>query len=471
MGRGPSRHPIPQDRRDPAERPQEELALLRIIRDEFHGGPHSRRDRGEVLDQVVVLDDDQRASVLWARRQLPVLRDGLLPVPVSVRTAELEAGFPETRGDEERLGRPELERMSDLVLPIRGEAAVLFADLLHQPLDEGLLPHQVQAAQDLPRLLDEFPKAVLVRVARVEERGEDSFLEFVMEKISRSELFLRVTRPADEDPLEVREVQERFRHQIPYFLVPLVDRDIVASLEAPRTLASHPVLGRHLRLEILDHFNPLAAQQAEGRLAPVDHDEAVDVLLGEHLVEWRRVEFRVATVKERRDRLRRLEDEGDHFRLVRPDLFVAREDDEPVRRRHPVRLQPLNRGLDRLGDVLSSARALDVRRLRQLGTQVIRHVRDRSAWRDIDADEFRAAARGFFDLLEGASELVFVHPGHFAHWFVLHSYLSFITFCVETASTWRKSSFRSADPSSFPETTTRGISEISPPYCGTFPRA
>src|SRR5439155_2142343 len=129
---------------------------------------------------------------------------------------------------------PELERMSDLVLPIRGEAAVLFADLLHQPLDEGLFPHQVQAAQDLPRLLDEFPNAVLVRVARVEERGEDSFLEFVMEKISRRELFLRVTRPADDDPLEVREVQASFRHQMPDFLVTRGDRGSVAPLEAPR---------------------------------------------------------------------------------------------------------------------------------------------------------------------------------------------------------------------------------------------
>src|SRR5207249_431108 len=150
--------------------------------------------------------------------------------------------------------------MSSTAAPIPREAAVLFADLRHLPLDEGLLPHQVQAAQDLPPLLDEFPKAVLVRVARVEERGEDSFLEFVMEKVSRRELFLRVTRPADDDPLEVRKVQERFRHQIPDFLVPLVDRDIVAPFEAARTLASHPVLGRHLRLEILDHLDPLAAQ-------------------------------------------------------------------------------------------------------------------------------------------------------------------------------------------------------------------
>src|SRR2546430_16943652 len=117
MGRGPSRRTIPQDRRTPAERPQEELALLRIIRDQFDRGPHSPRDRGEVLDQVVVLYDDQGASVLRACREIPVLRDGLLPFPVPVGTAELEAGFPGTLADPDRLGRPRVERMSDLLAP------------------------------------------------------------------------------------------------------------------------------------------------------------------------------------------------------------------------------------------------------------------------------------------------------------------------------------------------------------------
>src|SRR2546430_15755242 len=153
MGRGPSRRTIPQDRRTPAERPQEELALLRIIRDQFDRGPHPPRDRGEVLDQVVVLYNDQGASVLRACREIPVLRDGLLPFPVPVRTAELEAGFPETLGDEECLGRPELERMSDLVLPLRGEAAVLFADLLHQPLDEGRSEEHTSELQSQSKLV------------------------------------------------------------------------------------------------------------------------------------------------------------------------------------------------------------------------------------------------------------------------------------------------------------------------------
>src|SRR5256886_7842581 len=219
MGRGPSRHPVSQDGRDAAERPQEELPFLRVVRDEFDRRSHSTRDRGEVFDEVAVLHDGQGASVFRARRQLPVLRDGLLAFPVPVGTAELEPGLAQALGDEERLDRPELQRMSDLVLPVRGEAAVLFADLLHQTLHERLLPHQIQAAQDLPRLLDELSKAVLVRVARVKKGWEDLFLELVVEVLPRRELFLRVTRTADDDPFEVRLIQERFRHQVADLLV------------------------------------------------------------------------------------------------------------------------------------------------------------------------------------------------------------------------------------------------------------
>src|SRR3989454_928608 len=298
---------------------------------------------------------------------------GLDRAPDPLR-AEPEPRLPETLGDEERFDGAELKRVSDLLLPIRRQAAVLLADLLHEPLHKRFLAHQVEAAQDLPRLLDELSQAVLVRVTGVEERGQDLFLQLVMEIIAGREFFLRVARTADDDPFQVRKVQERLGHQVADLLVPLMDRDVVASLEPSGTLTPHPVLRRHLGLEILDDLDPFASQEAEGRLAPVDHDEAVDVLLREHLVERRRVEFRVAPIEERRDRLRRFQDERDHFRLVRPDLLVAGEDDQPIGRRHPVRPQPLDRGLDRLRHVLSSARALDVRRLRQLGTQVVRDV-------------------------------------------------------------------------------------------------
>src|SRR5947199_10706103 len=147
--------------------------------------------------------------------------------------------------------------MSDLVLPVRGEAAVLFADLLHQTLHERLLPHQIEAAQDLPRLLDELSKAVLVRVARVKKGWEDLFLALVVEVLSRRELFLRVTGTADDDPLEVPLVQERFRHQVADLLVPLVARDVVAPLQTPGALPPHPVLARDRRLHVLALVVPL----------------------------------------------------------------------------------------------------------------------------------------------------------------------------------------------------------------------
>jgi hypothetical protein len=60
------------------------------------------------------------------------------------------------------------------------------------------------------------------------------------------------------------------------------------------------------RFRKADHFNALPAKQADRRLAPVDHEEAVDILLREHLVEGCRVELGVAAVQERGDGLRRL---------------------------------------------------------------------------------------------------------------------------------------------------------------------
>src|SRR6267143_80391 len=70
--------------------------------------------------------------------------------------------------------------------------------------------------------------------------------------------------------------------------------------------------------------------------------------------------------------------------------------------------------------------------------KITRQFEDRAFRRDVDADEFRAAAFRFFDLLEGAAELVFVHPGHLSHGVSSHSYLSFITFCVENGISMEK---------------------------------
>src|SRR3989454_9460544 len=159
--------------------------------------PIPPRDRGQILDEIAVFPDAERAAVLRAGRHLPTLGHGLLAFPVSVRAAEPEPRLPETLGDEERFDGAELKRVSDLLLPIRRQAAVLLADLLHEPLHKRFLAHQVEAAQDLPRLLDELSQAVLVRVTGVEERGQDLFLQLVMEIIAGREFFLRVARSAD----------------------------------------------------------------------------------------------------------------------------------------------------------------------------------------------------------------------------------------------------------------------------------
>src|SRR5207302_6307186 len=84
---------------DAPERAEEELSLLRVLRDEFHVRPHLRRHHCEVLDELAALDDGERSSVLRARRQFARVVDGLLPFPVAVRAPQLGAGFPQPLGD------------------------------------------------------------------------------------------------------------------------------------------------------------------------------------------------------------------------------------------------------------------------------------------------------------------------------------------------------------------------------------
>src|SRR5207249_118185 len=90
----------------------------------------------------------------------------------------------------------------------------------------------------------------LVRVADVEEGRDDLFLQLVMNEVARRELFLRIAGPSDDDPLDFGPVEERFRAQLADLLVPLVDGDVVPSLEPPGALSAHPVLGGN---DIADH--------------------------------------------------------------------------------------------------------------------------------------------------------------------------------------------------------------------------
>src|SRR2546430_13999703 len=83
--RGPLRHPEPQDRGDSAERPEEELALFRILGDQLHVRAHLAREVREVLDELAVLEDGEGPAVRRARRQLARIIDGLLALPIAVR--------------------------------------------------------------------------------------------------------------------------------------------------------------------------------------------------------------------------------------------------------------------------------------------------------------------------------------------------------------------------------------------------
>src|SRR5207237_10566521 len=118
---------------------------------------------------------------------------------------------PKMYGDQKAVDRDAPQRVPHLFLSIGGEATVGLPDLLHEALDEGLLPHQFEAAQDLEGLLDELPQSIFVRVAGVEERREDLFLQLVVEVVPRRELLLRRAGTDAGDPITVHYEQVWFR--------------------------------------------------------------------------------------------------------------------------------------------------------------------------------------------------------------------------------------------------------------------
>src|SRR3990170_3422433 len=248
MDRGPRRAeasslpPVPEDRGDPAEGLQEERALFRFPGDELHAGSFLLRGRRELLDDVRLLEDGQGAAVRRADPEIPLVDDRLLPLPVPVRAADPEARLPQALRDEEDLHGADLEGPANLGLPVRGEPARLLPDLVHEALDLGLLPHEVEVREEVPRLLDELPEPVLVRVPRVEERRQDLLLQLVVEVVLVHEVLLRVAGSADEDPADLGAGLKRLRHQVADFLVPLVGRDLDEPLEPPRALPAPPAL-------------------------------------------------------------------------------------------------------------------------------------------------------------------------------------------------------------------------------------
>src|SRR3989339_1174706 len=211
------------------------------------------------------------------------------------RALQVELHLPHVLGQEELVDRANHEGGPDLLLAVYGEAPVGLPDLLQQLLHQVLLPHEVDAPERLPGPLDELMESVLVRVARVES-VDDLLLEFVVEVLALDEEILGRAWSSHEHALELLVRQERFVDDIGDLLVELVGRYLDQPLEPARGLTSPAVLARHEGWYVLDGHDPLAVEDADGGLAPVYHDEAVGVLVLQHLVERFREEPGIASV-------------------------------------------------------------------------------------------------------------------------------------------------------------------------------
>src|SRR3990172_7197770 len=142
------RHPVSEDRGDPSERLEEELPLLRVLRDELDLRVRLLCKSAHLLDDVPLLDDRVRPAALRARGERRLVRDGLLFLVAAGPASDGETELPEPLRDEEGVDSTEGEGVADLLLAVHCATAALLPDFLHEALNEGRLPPQGDAPQE-----------------------------------------------------------------------------------------------------------------------------------------------------------------------------------------------------------------------------------------------------------------------------------------------------------------------------------
>src|SRR3972149_4283356 len=95
------RHPVSEDRSDPSERLEEELPLLRVLRDELDLRVRLLRESAHLLDDVPLIDDRVRPAPPRARGERRLVRDGLLFLVAAVPASDSEQELPEPVRDQE----------------------------------------------------------------------------------------------------------------------------------------------------------------------------------------------------------------------------------------------------------------------------------------------------------------------------------------------------------------------------------
>ncbi len=97
--------------------------------------------------------------------------------------------------------------------------------------------------------------------------------------------YLGSARATYEHSLELGLCHECIVCQIAHLLEEFVGCNLDEPLEAPLGLAPSSVLAGNQGLDVLDGVDPLALQKTQCGLAPIDHNQSVDVSFGQHVLQ------------------------------------------------------------------------------------------------------------------------------------------------------------------------------------------
>src|SRR3989442_2343386 len=113
-----SRHPVPEDRGDPAERLHQELPLVGVRGDQLDLRVRAVREGAERVHDVRLRVHDEFVPAVRALRERRLVRDGPGLLVAAVRAADLEPELPEDLGDQERVHVPQVQGPPYLVIAI-----------------------------------------------------------------------------------------------------------------------------------------------------------------------------------------------------------------------------------------------------------------------------------------------------------------------------------------------------------------
>ena len=230
----------------------------------------------------------------------------------------------------------------------------------------------------------------MARVAGV-HGGEYLVLELVVDVIPLEELLLGGARPADEETLQVGDLQVDLGDVLPDPGVVLVEVHVPEPLVPPGALTPRPGLPLDARGDVLDDVGPLPLEHGECGGLGVDDDDAVAVLGAEELEEGIQDEPVLAPVVVDADGIRWDDGVGLHI----PDAVLlagygAREEDEARGGDGLEELELLHDLGEAVLDVLLGGLGLYVPGGAPLGAEVAHHLAQLLPRGDVDGDEFSA---------------------------------------------------------------------------------